>query len=271
VSALALTGIVVVAVLYHLGTRRLEGGRARRERPWRAQSFYAGLVALALAIAPPLDDLASTLFWAHMVQHTLLLMVAPPLIVLGAPWLALWRPLSLGSRRRLSRWLLQSRGASPLRAAARVLTVPTVSWVLFVGAIWLSHLPSVFDYAAGNGAFHEGEHLVFFALGLLFWSRTLDSPPFHARLTHWRRLAFFAAAAAAETVLALVVLAAHGPLYVPYERVVPRPEHLTVLADQQLGGAIMLEPASIPLLLAILWSIGRLVTPRLRRARESAA
>jgi cytochrome c oxidase assembly factor CtaG len=198
-------------------------------------------------------------------------MVAPPLIVLGAPWLALWRPLSLGSRRRTSRWLLQSRSASPLRAAARGLTVPAVAWVLFVGAIWLSHLPVVFDYAAGHDAFHEGEHLLFVALGLLFWSRALDSPPLHARLTHWRRLAFFAAAAAAETALALVVLAAHGPLYVPYERVVPRPEHLTVLADQQLGGAIMLEPASIPLLLAILWSIGKLVAPKLRQARESAA
>ena len=270
-GVLALTGIVVAAILYHLGTRRLEGGRSRRERPWRAQSFYAGLIALAVAIAPPLDGLADRLFWAHMAQHTLLQMVAPPLIVLGAPWLVLWRPLSLGGRRRTSRWVLHSRGATPLRAAARVLTVPAVAWVLFVGAIWLSHLPAVFDYAAGHDAFHEGEHLLFVALGLLFWSRALDSPPLHARLTHWRRLAFFAAAAAAETALALVVLAAHGPLYVPYERVVPRPEHLTVLADQQLGGAIMLEPASIPLLLAILWSIGKLVAPKLRQARESAA
>ena len=84
-SVLALTGIVVAAILYHLGTRRLEGGRSRRERPWRAQSFYAGLVALAVAIAPPLDGLADRLFWAHMVQHALLQMVAPPLIVLGAP------------------------------------------------------------------------------------------------------------------------------------------------------------------------------------------
>jgi cytochrome c oxidase assembly factor CtaG len=128
----------------------------------------------------------------------------------------------------------------------------------------------VFDYAAGHGPFHEAEHLVFFALGLLFWSRAFDSPPFRARLTRWRRLAYLLAAAAAESVLALIILAAHDPIYTAYEGIVPRPEHLTVLADQQLGGAIMLEPASIPLLLAILWSIGTLVGPS-RRARESAA
>jgi cytochrome c oxidase assembly factor CtaG len=270
-GVVALTGIVVAAILYHLGTRRLEGRRSRRERPWRAQSFYAGLVALAVATAPPLDGLADRLFWAHMAQHTLLQMVAPPLIVLGAPWLVLWRPLSLGGRRRTSRWLLHSRGAAPFRAAARVLTAPAVAWVLFVGAIWLSHLPAVFDHAAGHALFHEAEHFVFFALGLLFWSRVLDSPPFHARLTRWRRLAYLSAAAVAESVLAVVILAAHGPIYTAYEGIVPRPEQLTVIADQQLGGAIMLEPASIPLLLAILWSIGTLIGPPARRAPESAA
>jgi cytochrome c oxidase assembly factor CtaG len=266
---LALTGIVAAAILYHLGTRRLEGGRSRRERPRRAQAFYAGLAAVAVAIAPPLDDLADKLFWWHMVQHTLLQMVAPPLIVLGAPWLALWRPFSLRTRRRTSRWLLHSRGALPLRAAGRLLTVPVVAWVLFVGTIWLSHLPVVFEYAAGHAPFHEAEHLVFLVLGVLFWSRALDSPPFHARLAHWRRLAFLVAAAASESMLALIILAAHGPLYTPYENIGPRPEHLTVLADQQLGGAIMLEPASIPLLLAILWSLGSLIGPGARRARTS--
>src|SRR5207237_10571274 len=93
-TELALTAVVVAAILYRLGTRGVSGSRAQSERSWRAQSFYAGLVALALAIAPPLDDLAHKLFWAHMVQHLLLQLVAPPLIVLGAPWLPCWRPRS---------------------------------------------------------------------------------------------------------------------------------------------------------------------------------
>jgi len=270
-SELALSGIVVAAILYALGSRGARGGRSQREGSRRATAFYCGLAALAFAIAPPLDDLADRLFWAHMVQHGLLQMIGPALIVLGAPWLVICRPFSLGGRRRAGRWLVRSRSAAPLRAVARVLTLPAVAWALFLGAIWLSHLPAIFDYALGHPAFHESEHLVFVATGLLFWTRVFDSPPFHARLTHVRRFAYLLAAGVAEAALSVVILAAHAPLYTPYERVVPRPEHLTPLADQQLGGLMMLEPASLPLLLAILWSIGTLVSPAAKRRRAQAA
>jgi cytochrome c oxidase assembly factor CtaG len=261
-SELALTGIVVAAILYALGSRGARGGRAQREGSRRATAFYCGLAALALAIAPPLDDLADKLFWAHMVQHGLLQMIGPALIVLGAPWLAIWRPFSLSGRRRVSCWLVRSRVASPLRAVARFLTLPAVAWVLFLGAIWLSHLPTIFDYALGHPLFHESEHLVFVATGLLFWTRVFDSPPFHARLAGARRFGYLLSAGVAEAALSVVILSAHAPLYTPYERVLPRPEHLTPLADQQLGGLMMLEPASLPLLLAILWSLGTLVGPK---------
>ena len=267
-TELALTGVAVTAVLYWLGTRDARGSRARRERPRRAQAFYAGLVAVALAISPPLDGLADRLFWWHMVQHALLQMVAPPLIVLGAPWLAVWRPVtSLGGRRRVSRWV----ASSPLRRAAGVFSTPAVAWALFIGSIWLSHLPAVFDFAARHPLVHETEHLGFLATGLLFWSRVLDSPPFHARLTHGRRLGFLVSAGLAEAALSLVILAQHAPLYAPYRALSPRPEHLTALADQQLGGAIMLEPASIPLLIAVIWSIGALVAPRRKAAAMAPA
>jgi putative membrane protein len=266
VIVVALTGVAVAAVLYRLGTHGAAGSRARRERPWRAQAFYAGLVAVVLAVAPPLDGLADKLFWAHMVQHTLLQMVAPPLIVLGGPWLAVWRPFPLVGRRRVSAWLVQSR----LRAAARMLAAAPVAWVLFLGTIWLSHLPAVFDFAARRDAFHEGEHLVFLGLGLLFWSRVLDSPPFRARATRVWRLAFLVTAGLAEVALSVLILAQDGPIYAPYAHLVPRPEHLTALADQQLGGAIMLEPASIPLLLVTIWSIGTLLAPK-RRAPATPA
>jgi putative membrane protein len=267
VTELALTGVAVAAVLYWLGTRGARGSRALRERPRRAQAFYAGLAALALAIAPPLDGLADKLFWWHMVQHALLQMVAPPLIVLGAPWLAMWRPVtSVGGRRRVSRWIV---GSGVLRAAARFFSTPAVAWALFLGVIWLSHVPAVFDFVARRPLVHETEHLVFFAAGLLFWSRVLDSPPFHARLTHVRRLGFLVSAGLAEAALSIVILAQHAPLYSPYRTLSPRPEHLTALADQQLGGAIMLEPASIPLLIAIIWSIGTLVRVRRSPRRTS--
>jgi putative membrane protein len=254
---LALTGLAVTAVLYWHGLRRSRGSRERRERRRRAQAFYAGLVAVVLAVEPPLDTYADKLFWAHMVQHMLLQMVAPPLIVLGAPWLPLWRPLPLRARRRVSRWVLHPRVGLPLRAAARVLGSAPVALILTFGVISVSHLPVVFDFALRNPTFHEGEHMLFLGLGVLFWSRALDSPPFHARVFRLRRLGFFLVAAATETALALAILAAHSPLYSHYATLLPRPEHLSPIADQQLGGAIMLEPSSIPLLLAVFWSIGK--------------
>src|SRR2546423_14379918 len=119
--------MVVAAILYALGMRGAGGSRALGGGGWRARAFSGGLGALALAIAPPLDGLADKLFWAHMVQHALLQMVAPPLIVLGAPWLTAWRPLSLGSRRRVGRWLVQSR----LRFVGRALAAPAFAWLLF--------------------------------------------------------------------------------------------------------------------------------------------
>jgi putative membrane protein len=195
---LPLIGIVSAALLYQLGRRRMAGSRWRREGRWRAEAFYAGLVVLLLATEPPLDGLADKLFWAHMLQHMLLQMVAPPLLVLGAPWLPVWRLFSLPSRRQLSRWLVHSSGASPLRFAARVLGAPVVAWLLFIGTIALSHLPRVFDLALRNSAFHEGEHALFLVLGLLFWSRAFDSPPFWAPLRPRPAVVFFLTAMAAE-------------------------------------------------------------------------
>jgi putative membrane protein len=247
--------IVPAALLYELGRRRIAGGRLRREGRWRAQALYAGLVALLLAVEPPLDELADKLFWAHMVQHMLLQMVAPPLIVLGAPWLPVWRMCSLTARRRVARWLVSSRGASPLRLAARLLGAPAIAWVLFIGTIAVSHLPGAFDFALRDSAFHEAEHSLFLGLGLLFWSRALDSPPFRARLAPPGAVVFFLTAIAAESVLALAIMGARSPLYSPYASLVPRPEGLSALADQQFGAAFMFEPASLPLLLALVWSI----------------
>jgi cytochrome c oxidase assembly factor CtaG len=126
---------------------------------------------------------------------------------------------------------------------------------LFIGTIALSHLPGVFDLALRNSAFHEGEHALFLSLGLLFWSRALDSPPYRARLQPPGATVFFLTAIIAESLLALVIMGARSSLYAPYAALLPRPEGLSAIADQQFGGALMLEPSSLPLLIALLWVI----------------
>jgi putative membrane protein len=254
VNLLPAIAIFSAAVVFALGERRLAGSRRRRDRGWRVQSFYLGLASLLVALEPPLDDLADRLFWAHMVQHMLLQMVVPPLILLGAPWLQLWRVVPLAVRRRLAGSLVHS---ARLRLVSRILTRPSIAWLLFLEAIAVSHLPAIFDYALRHETFHQAEHAVFLALGLLFWSRAIDSPPFRARLQPAGAVLFFGAAIAAESLLALAIMGAHAPLYQPYATLQPRPEGLSALADQQFGGSFMFEPGSLPLLLAFVWSLKR--------------
>jgi putative membrane protein len=266
VNLLPAIAIFSAAVVFALGERRLAGRRHRREGRWRAQAFYLGLFALLVALEPPLDRLADRLFWAHMLQHMLLQMVVPPLLLLGGPWLQVWLVVPLSARRWLGRGLVRSR---LLRVLSRILTPPWVAWLLFLGAIAISHLPAVFDYALRHDAFHESEHAVFLALGLLFWSRALDSPPFRAHLRPPGAVVFFATAMVAESLLALSIMGAHAPWYRPYAVLEPRPEGLSPLADQQFGGAFMLEPASLPLLMGLVWSLKRWLaaTPRPQATR----
>src|SRR5947209_15200741 len=96
--------VAVAGILYWLGGR----GRRGRTEALRVLSFVAGLVTIVLALESPLDGWADKLFWAHMVQHVLLLTLAPPLILLSRPWPRMWRGLPLGFRTRVGRALARS-------------------------------------------------------------------------------------------------------------------------------------------------------------------
>src|SRR5665213_98534 len=85
---------VVLAMLYARGGRN-ERAHGRR----RAAAFYGGIVTIMLALDTPIDAYSDRLFWVHMVQHVLLLTVAPPLLVLGRAWPRLWQPLPIAARR----------------------------------------------------------------------------------------------------------------------------------------------------------------------------
>src|SRR5919106_2744796 len=89
--------ILLLAVLYAIGWHR----RASRRGGAGAEAtfFAAGIAALVLALSSPLSALDDELFWAHMAQHVLLLVVAPPLLLLGRPWPTVWRSIPLPFRR----------------------------------------------------------------------------------------------------------------------------------------------------------------------------
>ena len=218
---------------------------------WRAAAFYGGLLALVAALDSPIAAYDNRLFSVHMTQHMLLMMVAPPLILLGRPWLPIWQPLPLGFRRTVAKQLARGRWASPLRSGGRCLARPVVTLLVASGVMVVWHVPTLYDATVRNTGIHDLEHALFFVTSILLWAQLIDSPPFHARLDHLRRAAYGIAALTVGWFLAIVLAFAPSPLYAAYADQSSRPGGLSALADQQLGAGVLWVPGSIALTVAI--------------------
>jgi putative membrane protein len=242
------------------------GRRAVAARRWRTAAFWAGLAALVIALDSPIDTEADKLLWVHMIQHLLLLTVAPPLLLLARPGPRLLRALPANARRSLAHGLARSRWAAPLRALAR----PLPSWLAFTGTLALWHVPALYDATLHSQAIHDLEHITFYATGLLFWAHALAVPPLRTMLDWPRRAAYVAAAMAAGWVLALVFALARHPLYAAYAQLAHRPGGLSALADQQLAAGIMWVPGSISFTIAFIVALHRWLEPQRERAAAPA-
>ncbi len=235
--------------LYWSGRRRTApagGGGGRRGRGWRPAAFYAGLAVLLLALESPIDLLSQSLFWMHMIQHMLLLLVAAPLLVAGAPWLPVWQGLPGPVRRWLGPRAAPFLQSGLGRRLGRAATAPLVGLGLFAGDLWAWHLPVLFDLTLRNELVHHVEHISFVGVGLLYWATVIDSPPLVPRLAAPARIGALFGGILACWVLAILLAIAPGPLYAPYARLADRPGGGSALADQRLGAGIMWAPSMIP-------------------------
>jgi putative membrane protein len=246
---------VVAAVLYYRGGRQrlllitpagAVPARSTRRR-WQAIGFYSALVIAVFSLQPPMDGWADSLFWVHMIQHQLLLMIVAPLLIISAPWIRLWSGFPLGFRRPVARAVVQGEWARPLRRVATVLGGPVVAWILFNGVIIGWHVPVLYDAAVQNQVVHDVEHVSFLVGGVLFWGQLFNSAPFHSRLTFIRRFFYLASAMFPSWVLALIMVFSGAPLYPAYEIVESGHSGIGVMADQQIAGAIMWMLGSIPM------------------------
>jgi putative membrane protein len=216
--------------LYAIGPLRRRHGWAAAVPRWQVAAFLAGVAVLAFALISPLDALGDEyLFSAHMVQHMLLTLVFPPLLLVGTPaWL-----LRLLLRRPRVLWI------------ARGLTWPAVAFALFNGDFWLWHLPALYDLTLRNEAVHVLEHLTFMATATLSWFPILSPAPDKLpRLTPPLQLLYLFLSCQPMVVLGALLTFASQPLYTPY-LAAPRLWGLSALVDQQLGGLIMWIPGSL--------------------------
>ena len=254
--------VLAAAVLYHVGGKRsVPGHRRHVERRWRSAAFYGGLITLVVATDTPLDPLSDTLFLAHMTQHILLLMVAPGLIVLAAPWLRLWQPLPLGFRRTVAKSVARGRWAAPFRALVRLLSRPLPAWIAFNAVVITWHVPAFYDAALSREAVHDLEHTMFFVAGTLFWLQVVDSPPVRARLDYALRAAYLTGALLISWMLAIVLALSSSPFYPAYAHLAHRTAGLSAVADQQIAGGVMWVPGSIPFTLAFIWALYHWLDP----------
>ncbi len=209
--------------------------------------FVAGVLTLLLALVSPLDTLADTyLFSAHMLQHLLLLLVTPPLLLLGLP--SEPRRVPFMTRRRVLR-------AVPAGHGSRLL-----AWTLGIGTMWLWHLPVLYNLTLANEGIHVLQHLCFLTTATLFWWPIL-TPWTEERLAPLPTILYLFAAVVASSVLGIILTFAPPGLYPAY---LQPPDTLGILplvrqgwglspaADQQLGGLLMWVGGSSVYFLGIL-------------------
>jgi putative membrane protein len=218
--------------------------RARQGR-WRAASFYLGLAVVVISLVGPIEDQSPKLFWVHMLQHVLLLGFAAPLIVLGAPWASIWRPLPLRMRRKVARTVAKSPACAPLRGVTRCFSRPVPVWIAWSATLVFWHLPFAYDLTLRSPALHALEHLTFMVTSILLWAQVLVSPPLRPRLGVAGRMYFILAATVVGWILSLVLAFAAHPLYPAYAHLAHRPGGISALTDQQLAAGVMLVPGSL--------------------------
>jgi putative membrane protein len=214
--------------------RREAGGRGAG--PAQAAAFAAAMLALLLALVSPIDGLGDDyLFSAHMVQHVLLGDIAPLLFLLS-----LSRVIMRPATRRLQG---VERALGPLAS-------PATGIVLWLGIMYLWHIPALYDAAVEHPLLHVFEHVCFFTAGVALWWPLIQPVPMRRRLTGMQPIAYIGSAKAGLAALGLLLTWSATALYPYYERA-PRIWGLSAVDDQNVGGVIMMVEQSLTLVLVM--------------------
>jgi putative membrane protein len=248
--------------LYGIGLARLwrRAGAGRGVRFWQAACFSAAWLLLVAALVAPLHWLGERLFTAHMIEHEILMVLAAPLLVVARPVGAILWALPTAWR-RVSGAAAQSRAVA---AAWRRLTDPLIATILHGIALWMWHIPALYEAALSSGRLHWLQHLSFFATALLFWWSLLRG---RERERGYGAAVIYLFATSLHTgFLGILLALARQPLY-PVQTRTALEWGLTALEDQQLAGLIMWVPAGLvyaaaALALAGLWIARSGVTAR---------
>lgn len=237
--------IALILVLGFLYVRRWRAVRAhdgaRAAPTWRLWIFLAGLMGLVVALLSPIDSLGHQILAMHMVQHVILLDLVPILLILGLTK-ALMRPITKR---------LQPIEHGPLGH-------PVVAVFLYVGSMWIWHIPALYDLAARNDAVHVLEHVFFLSAGLLYWWHLIG--PLRTRLGagNLGPVGYMVSTKVFVGILGIILTFAPDALYAFY---VNQPDYwgLSPTDDQAVAGLIMALEQSIVMGIALVWLFVRMI------------
>lgn len=239
---LVLTGLILAAWCHARGVTNIweRVGAGRVVRRWQVWSWAAGLMALFVALASPLEALAATLFSAHMAQHVLLTLVAAPLLAASAPVLPLLQGLPHGARRRAARW---HGRAHRLRGITRHAAWPFAAAALYTGATWLWHLPGPYEAALRSDLIHAVEHVTLLGAGVLLWWAVFETGR-HSTFGYGTGIAVVFLASLGHGGLGALLTFSPQVLYAHYHGTAAA-WGTDALTDQHLAGVIMWAPGKL--------------------------
>src|SRR3984893_16792581 len=227
--------LILEAVLYLRGWIHLRLSRVNIIPAWRVGSFLLGMFLIWLALGSPLAAFDEKLLTVHMVQHLLLMTIAPPLILVGAPVMPLLHGLPRqfvhGIIGLLFRW-------PPMQRFGRVITQPAFCWIAAAAALVGWHLPGAFTLGLQSEAWHIVEHACFLGTGFLFWWPVVQPWPSVPVWPRWSILLYLFLATVPCDVLCAVLVFSERVVY-PVNFPAARRLGMSVLEDQQCAGALM--------------------------------
>jgi putative membrane protein len=248
--------LAVITLIYVRGW-----GRIRRTRPaqfpaWRLATFLGGIAALFVAVASPLDTFSESLLFMHMAQHFVLMSIAPPLIVFGAPMV----PILRGLPRWFIRMVRPLFVSGVLHSAGRFLTRPRVAWLAMNAAYLGWHTPRAYEFALSSENWHNFEHACFFFTNLMFWWPIIRPWPSRMAQSRWLLIPYLLLADVVNTGVS-AFLCFSGRLLYPSYGAVPRPFGFGALDDQVAAGAFMWVCGSMVYLIPAVAIVAQLLSP----------
>jgi cytochrome c oxidase assembly factor CtaG len=251
---------LLAALLYVRGWLALRLVIPSRFPAWRLLSFLGGIASLQIALASPIDAFDAFSLTDHMSQHMILMMVVPPLVLLGNPAIPLLRGLPRPFARKVLGPVLRW---PPLVRFFRGITHPAFCWIAFAISMVGWHLPGPYDLALRSDGWHQLEHASFLFTSILFWWPVVQPWPSRARWPRWTVPVYLILADFVNSAVSAFLVFSGRVIYGPY-LTFPRLGTISAVGDQVLAGVVMWFVGGFGFVIPAIFLVSKLLSPRRR-------